>query len=107
MEFRRVLSDLVLLAGDQTVDGGELPGDTDRRAHRLRIGAQVVTTDAQVTGVRADEGREDLNGRGLAGAVRAAQRSDERRVGKAGVSVDLGGGGIPITKKEENNTEKR
>jgi hypothetical protein len=66
----------VLLAGDQAVDGGELPGDADRGAHGLRVGGQVVTADPQVAGVGGDEGGEDLDGGGLAGAVRAEQGED-------------------------------
>ncbi len=49
----------VLLAGDQTVDGGELPRDADRGAHRLRVGGRIVAADAQLTGVGADQSGED------------------------------------------------
>ncbi|GAA4776665.1 hypothetical protein GCM10023329_26860 [Streptomyces sanyensis] len=45
----------VLLAGDQTVDGGELPRDADRGAHRLRVGGRIVAADAQLTGVGAGQ----------------------------------------------------
>src|SRR5690606_1065037 len=38
----------VLLAGDQTVDGGELSGDADRGPHGLRVGGEVVPADPQV-----------------------------------------------------------
>ncbi len=68
----------VLLAGDQVVDGGELAGDTDRGAHRLGVGGQVVAADVDAAGARVggDEGGEDLHGGGLAGAVRAEQGED-------------------------------
>lgn len=68
----------VLLAGDQTVHGGELPGDTDRGPYGLRFGGQVVAADADVAGagVGGDEGGEDLDDGGLAGAVRAEQCED-------------------------------
>jgi hypothetical protein len=50
----------VLLAGDQAVDGGELAGDADRGADRLRVGGEVVAADADVAGggVGGDEGGE-------------------------------------------------
>ncbi len=63
----------VLLAGDQPVHGGELPGDTDRRPCGLRVGGEVVTGDLCLSVVGRDEGGEDLHGGGLAGAVRAEQ----------------------------------
>ena len=66
----------VLLAGDQTVDGGELSGDADRGADRLGVGGQVVAADVQPGRVGGDEGGEDVDGGGLAGAVRAEQGED-------------------------------
>ncbi len=66
----------VLLAGDQPVDGGELPGDADRGPYGVRFGGQVVTGDAQLAGVGGDEGGEDLDGGGLARAVGAEQGED-------------------------------
>jgi hypothetical protein len=68
----------VLLAGDQAVDRGELAGHADRGAHRLRVDGQVVAADADAAGGRVgrDEGGEDLDGGGLAGAVRAEQGED-------------------------------
>jgi hypothetical protein len=68
----------VLGAGDQRVDGGELPGDADRGTYGLRVGGQVVAADVDLTGGRigGDEGGEDLDDGGLAGAVRAEQGED-------------------------------
>ncbi|CAM5578852.1 hypothetical protein SVIOM342S_02120 [Streptomyces violaceorubidus] len=64
----------VLLAGDQTVHGRELPGDTDGAAHGLRGGGEVVARHPDLSAVGADEGGEDLDRGGLAGAVRSEQR---------------------------------
>ena len=68
----------VLLAGDEAVDCGELAGDADRGPHCLGVGGELVTADADVAGrsVGGDEGGEDLDDGGLAGAVRAEQGED-------------------------------
>ncbi len=64
----------VLLAGDQAVDGGELPGDPDRGPYRLRVRREVVARHLGLPAVGGDQGGEDLDGGGLARAVRAEQR---------------------------------
>ncbi len=76
----------VLLAGDQAVDGGELPRDADRGARRLWVGGEVVAPDADpaAAGVGGDQGGEDLDGGGLAGAVRAEQGEDRSLPGRPG-----------------------
>jgi hypothetical protein len=58
--------------------GGELPGDADRGTHGLRVGGEVVAADADPAAGRVggDEGGDDLDGGGLAGAVRAEQGED-------------------------------
>ena len=64
----------VLLAGDQAVDGGELPGDADRGAYRLRVAARSWPRDLGLPAVGGDEGGEDL----------ARRWSCRRRSGRAG-----------------------
>ena len=68
--------DQVLFAGEQLVHRRELAGDADRRAHRIRVVGNIVTGDAQLPGVGADQGGQDLHHGGLAGAVGAEQRKD-------------------------------
>ena len=68
--------DQVLLAGEQAVHGRELPGDADRRADRVGIAGRVLARHPELAAVGADQGREDLDDRGLAGAVGAEQRED-------------------------------
>ncbi len=66
----------VLLAGEQVVDRGELPGDSDHGAHRAGLAAQVVPHDAGRASVRRDQGGQDLDAGGLARAVRPEQCED-------------------------------
>jgi hypothetical protein len=66
----------VLLAGEQLVHRRELAGDADRRADRVGLPGQVVTGDLHLAGVGADQGGQDVDGGGLAGAVGAEQRED-------------------------------
>lgn len=63
----------VLLAGDQPVDGGELPGDADRGTHAVRGGGDGMARHLGLAAVGGDERGEDLDGGGLAGAVRPEQ----------------------------------
>src|SRR5690606_11770483 len=69
----------VLPAGQQLVHGGELAGDADRGAHRLRVGGDVVTGDADRPGVEADQRGQDVDGGGLAGPVGTEQGEDRAR----------------------------
>src|SRR3954447_13957461 len=71
--------DQVLLAGEEVVDGGELAGHADRRAHGVRLLADVVPRHPELAGVGADQRREDLHHRRLARAVRAEQGVDGAR----------------------------
>ncbi len=66
----------VLHARQQLVQRGELSGDPDRGPHRVRIVHHVVTRHAHLTGVRGDQGGEDPDHRGLAGAVRTEEGED-------------------------------
>jgi len=69
----------VLLAGEEVVDGGELAGDADHLAHRVRVAGHVMARDphlAAVGAVGADQGGQDVHRGGLAGAVGAEQRED-------------------------------
>jgi hypothetical protein len=59
----------VLLAGEQVVDGGELAGDADRGPDGVRLPGQVVARDLDLAAVGADQGGQDVDGGGLAGAV--------------------------------------
>ncbi|MDX6336277.1 MAG: hypothetical protein QOG05_3617 [Streptosporangiaceae bacterium] len=63
----------VLLAGEQIVHRGELPGHADRGPHCVRIGGHVVTGDGDLAGVGRDQGRQDPHHGGLAGPIRAQQ----------------------------------
>ena len=66
----------VLLAGEQVVHCGELAGDPDDLAHRVRVPGHVMARDLHLAAVGPDEGGQDLHGGGLAGAVGAEQRED-------------------------------
>ena len=68
--------DQVLAPGQQVVDGRELAGDADRRAHRVRLAHRVVPGHAQRPAVGGEQRREDRHDRGLAGAVGPEQRVD-------------------------------
>jgi hypothetical protein len=63
----------VLPAGEQLVHRRELPGDTDRGAHRVGLPAYVVAGDPDHAGVRRQEGGEYSHGGGLARPVGAQQ----------------------------------
>src|SRR5690606_34212849 len=66
----------VLAAGEHLVDGGELPGETDRLAHLRGLFGDIEPGDDGLPGIRPQQGREDAHERRLAGAVRAEQRED-------------------------------
>jgi hypothetical protein len=66
----------VLLAGQQTVDRGELAGDADRLPDPVRVRGEIVSGDRDGAGVGGDQGGEDVDGGRLAGAVRAEQGED-------------------------------
>ena len=61
----------VLLAGEVLVDRGVLPGEPDLGAQRARVTDDVEAGDAGAARVRRQQGGEDADGRGLAGAVGA------------------------------------
>ena len=63
----------VLLACQQIVDRGELPGDSDHPPHRAGFAAKVVAHDGDRAGVRRDQGGEYPYDRRLAGPVRPEQ----------------------------------
>jgi hypothetical protein len=69
----------VLPAGEDLVDGGELPGEADRPPHLRRVRDHVEAVDAERASVEAEERREDAHDGGLAGPVGAEQREDGAR----------------------------
>ena len=77
VEIRHELE--VLLAGQEVVDRRELAGDADLGAHALRIGPQVMPPDLDLAGVGSEHRGEHVDGRRLAGAVRAEQGEDRSR----------------------------
>src|SRR5260370_5417420 len=68
--------DEVLLASEQVVDRGELPGDSDHLAHSACFAAHVVAHDACRAGVGRDQGGQYPDDGGLASAVGPKQRED-------------------------------
>ena len=66
----------VLLAGEQVVHGGELARDADDLAHRVGLANDVMAEDPHGPAVGLDQRGEDLDGCGLAGAIRTEQRED-------------------------------
>jgi len=66
----------VLLAGEQVVHRRELASDADGCAHRVRVAGRIEAGDANLTGVRVEECREDLHSGGLPGPVGTEQRED-------------------------------
>ena len=67
----------VLLAGEQTVHGGELSGDSDGGPDLIRLRDDIEPRDADRPGVRCEQGREDVDRDRLAGAVGSEQREDD------------------------------
>jgi hypothetical protein len=59
----------VLPAGQLELDRGRLACQPDAAAHRGGVANHVVPLDGDPPGIRSQEGREDANGGGLAGAV--------------------------------------
>src|SRR5262249_36980079 len=55
----------VLLAGEQVVHRGELTGDTDSGAYRVRFAGEVVPGDLDVTGVGIEQSGQNLDRGGL------------------------------------------
>jgi len=56
------------------VEGGLLEYDAEPRQRRHRIARHVVTHDLDAAGIRHEQAGEQLEQRGLAGAVGAEQR---------------------------------
>ena len=79
----------VLRAGQVLVDRGVLAGEADRAAHLLGVADDVVAADPGDAGVGAQQGGEDADGGGLAGAVRA-EHAEHGAL--AGGQVDAGEG---------------
>ena len=63
----------VLAARERVVDGCELPGQADQRAHARCIAQYVEAENASTAGVGPQQRREHAHERGLAGAVRAQE----------------------------------
>ena len=66
----------VLLAAEEPVDGRELTGDADHGADRVGLAGDIVAGDLDLAAVRGDEGRQDMDRRRLAGAVRSEKGVD-------------------------------
>jgi hypothetical protein len=69
----------VLLPRQQLVHRRELPGDSDRRAHGLGLGHDVVPGDADRPPIGLRQRGQHVHRRGLAGPVRAEQGKDRPR----------------------------
>ena len=76
----------VLPAGEQVVDGRELTGHPDHRAHAVRVAGEVEPADECVAPVGLDQGRQDLHHRRLSCAV-GAEEGEDRAFGN--VQVDI------------------
>jgi hypothetical protein len=63
----------VLLAGEQSINRGELSSDADRGADLVRFGDDVVAGDANGASVGGEQGGEDVDRGRLAGAVGSEQ----------------------------------
>ena len=66
----------VLFPCEELVDRGELARDADGGPDRIGLAVDVMTGDLHLAAVGADQGREDLDRRRLAGAIRSEQRED-------------------------------
>jgi hypothetical protein len=63
----------VLLAGEQSINRGELPSDADRGADLVRFGDDVVAGNANGASVGGEQGGEDVDRGRLASAVGSEQ----------------------------------
>jgi hypothetical protein len=68
--------DEVLGSGEHLVDAGVLAGQADELADLVGLGCHVVAGNGGAAFVGGDEGGEDVDGGGLAGAVRAEEAED-------------------------------
>ena len=66
----------VLATRQPIVDGSELPGQADLVAHLVRSRGNVVAGHRGRAAIGLDEGRQDVDRRGLAGAIAAQQGKD-------------------------------
>ena len=66
----------ILETGEQSVHGGELPGDADRGTHRVRLPGQLFPGYPGLARIRSAQRGQDAHGRRLPGPVRAEQRED-------------------------------
>ena len=73
---RRPKSQRFSRAGEVLVDRGVLPGHADELADHVRVSTDVDAEDAGLAAVDRQQGREHLEGRGLAGAVGAEHAED-------------------------------
>src|SRR4029453_17175440 len=71
--------DEVLAPAELLVHGGELPGEADRGAHRVRVLDYVVPQDPGGAGVGPEQGGQHAQGGGLAGTVGAEHPEDGAR----------------------------
>jgi hypothetical protein len=68
--------DEVLGAGERLVERRVLAGQPDELADLVRLGGDVVAEHRRAAVVRRDQGGEDADDGGLAGAVRAEEAED-------------------------------
>ena len=64
----------VLFAAQQAVHSRELPSDTDGSAHQVGLTRDIEAVDERLAAIGAQQGRQDLDGRRLAGSVWTEQR---------------------------------
>jgi hypothetical protein len=69
----------VLLAGENVVDRGERPGQTDQGSDGGRLADDVVSADPRSPTVWLEQRGQNVNRRGLSGAVGPEQREDATR----------------------------
>src|SRR5262249_37243674 len=72
----------VLAPGQALVDGRVLAGEPDSLAQQTGVLDHVEAVHAGGPAVRLEQGREDADGRGLAGAVRPEQAEHRSLLGK-------------------------
>ena len=77
VDAQQAAEQVEVLAGRQVlVDGGVLAGDPDQLAHHMRVLLDVDAEDLGPAAVHRQQGREHLQHRGLAGAVRPEDTED-------------------------------